>query len=58
MVSVERVRVRPAGDKVFGEILVHVSWTLPFEHVAAVKERTPPSSPVYPRVKQLEKSFE
>ena len=39
VVSVERVRVRPAGDKVFGEISVHVSRTLPFEHVAAVKER-------------------
>lgn len=39
VVSVERVRVRPAGDKVFGEILVHVSRTLPLEHVAAVKER-------------------
>jgi divalent metal cation (Fe/Co/Zn/Cd) transporter len=39
IVSVERVRVRPAGDTVFGELVVHVSRTLPLEHVAAVKER-------------------
>jgi cation diffusion facilitator family transporter len=39
VVSVERVRVRPAGDTVFGEILAHVSRTLPLEHVAAVKDR-------------------
>jgi cation diffusion facilitator family transporter len=39
VVSVEQVRVRPGGDKVFGEVRVRVARTLPLEHVAAVKER-------------------
>jgi cation diffusion facilitator family transporter len=39
VVSVERVRVRPAGGQVFGEIVVRVSRTLPLEHVAAIKAR-------------------
>ena len=39
VVSVERVRVRPAGAHVFGEVLVRVSRTLPLERVAAIKEK-------------------
>jgi cation diffusion facilitator family transporter len=39
VVSVERVRVRPAGGQVFGEVLVRVSRTLPLESVATIKNR-------------------
>lgn len=39
VVSIEQVRVRPGGDKVFGEVLVRVARTLPLEHVAAVRQR-------------------
>jgi cation diffusion facilitator family transporter len=39
VVSVERVRVRPAGGQVFGEVLVRVSRTLPLENVATIKNR-------------------
>jgi cation diffusion facilitator family transporter len=39
VVSVERVRVRPAGGRAIGEVLVHVSRTLPLERVAAIKQR-------------------
>lgn len=38
IVSVKRVRLRPAGGKVMGEILVTVSRTLPLERVADIKE--------------------
>lgn len=38
IVSVERVRLRPAGGRVMGEILVAVSRTLPLERVAAIKQ--------------------
>jgi divalent metal cation (Fe/Co/Zn/Cd) transporter len=39
VVSVERVRVRPGGGQVFGEVKVRVARTLPLERVAALKER-------------------
>jgi cation diffusion facilitator family transporter len=39
VVLVERVRVRPAGGQVFGELLVRVSRTLPLENVAAIKRK-------------------
>lgn len=39
IVSVERVRVRPAGGQVFGEVLVRVPRTWPLERVAATKTR-------------------
>jgi cation diffusion facilitator family transporter len=39
VVSVERVRVRPAGGQVFGEILVRVARTLPLEKVAEIKDQ-------------------
>jgi cation diffusion facilitator family transporter len=39
VVSVERVRVRPAGGHVFGEVEVRVSRTLPLESVTAIKNR-------------------
>jgi cation diffusion facilitator family transporter len=39
VVSVERVRVRPAGGTVFGEVLVHVPRTLPLERVKTIKAR-------------------
>lgn len=39
IVAVDRVRVRPAGGQVWGEVLVRVSRTLPLEDVAAIKER-------------------
>ena len=39
VVSVKRVRVRPAGGRAIGEILVDVSRTLPLERVAAIKQR-------------------
>jgi cation diffusion facilitator family transporter len=38
VVSVERVRVRPAGGRILGEVFVNVSRTLPLERVAAIKE--------------------
>jgi cation diffusion facilitator family transporter len=37
VVLVERVRVRSSGGQVFGEVLVHVSRSLPMESVAAIK---------------------
>jgi cation diffusion facilitator family transporter len=37
VVSVERVRVRPAGGHILGEVLVKVSRTLPLERVAEIK---------------------
>ena len=39
VVAVERVRVRPAGDKMFVEVNVAVSRTLPLDRVAAIKEQ-------------------
>ncbi|MEA2939427.1 MAG: hypothetical protein QOC56_2931 [Alphaproteobacteria bacterium] len=39
VVSVERVRVRPAGDTLFVDLNVAVSRTLPLDRVAAIKER-------------------
>jgi cation diffusion facilitator family transporter len=37
--SVRRVRMRPAGGRAIGEVLVDVSRTLPLERVAAIKQR-------------------
>ena len=39
VVAVERVRVRPAGDTLFVDLIVAVSRTLPLDRVAAIKER-------------------
>ncbi|HEY7386587.1 MAG TPA: cation-efflux pump [Beijerinckiaceae bacterium] len=39
VVSVERVRVRPAGGHLFGEVLVRVSRTLPLERVAEIRDK-------------------
>jgi cation diffusion facilitator family transporter len=39
VVAVDRVRARPAGDKLFVEITAAVSRTLPFDRVAALKEQ-------------------
>ena len=39
VVGVERVRVRPAGDVLFVDLVVTVSRTLPLDRVAALKER-------------------
>ncbi|HEY0566835.1 MAG TPA: cation-efflux pump [Xanthobacteraceae bacterium] len=39
VVAVERVRVRPAGDKLFVEITAAVSRTLPLERVVGLKEQ-------------------
>jgi divalent metal cation (Fe/Co/Zn/Cd) transporter len=39
VVSVARVRVRPAGGRVFGELLVRVPRALPLENVAAIKRK-------------------
>ena len=39
VVGIERVRVRPVGDKLFVELGVAVSRTLPLEQVEAVKSR-------------------
>jgi len=39
IVAVERVRARPAGAVLFVELGVGVSRTLPFDRVAAIKER-------------------
>jgi cation diffusion facilitator family transporter len=38
VVAVERVRARPVGDKLFVEIVVAVSRTLPLDRVTALKE--------------------
>jgi cation diffusion facilitator family transporter len=37
VVAIERVRVRPAGDKLFTEVTAAVSRTLPLDRVAALK---------------------
>jgi cation diffusion facilitator family transporter len=39
VVSVDSVRVRPVGDKLFVEVVVAVSRTLPLDRVKALKER-------------------
>jgi cation diffusion facilitator family transporter len=39
VVSVERVRVRPAGDVLFVDLVVAVSRTLPLDRVTAIRER-------------------
>jgi divalent metal cation (Fe/Co/Zn/Cd) transporter len=39
VVSVERVRVRPAGDTLFVDLVVTVSRTLPLDGVTAIKDR-------------------
>jgi cation diffusion facilitator family transporter len=39
VVAVERVRVRPAGDVLFVDLVVAVSRTLPLDRVAAIRER-------------------
>jgi cation diffusion facilitator family transporter len=39
VVAVERVRVRPAGDTLFVDIVVTVSRTLPLDRVAAIKQQ-------------------
>jgi cation diffusion facilitator family transporter len=39
VVGIERVRVRPVGNKLFVEIVVSVSRTLPLDQVEAVKAR-------------------
>jgi divalent metal cation (Fe/Co/Zn/Cd) transporter len=39
VVAVDGVRVRPAGDKLFVEVAVAVSRTLPLDRVKALKER-------------------
>jgi cation diffusion facilitator family transporter len=39
VVAVKRVRVRPAGGRAIGEVLVDVSRTLPLDRVAAIKQR-------------------
>ncbi|MDJ1159005.1 cation diffusion facilitator family transporter [Chelatococcus sp. SYSU_G07232] len=39
VVGVDRVRVRPVGARVLGEINLKVSRTLPLDRVAAIKER-------------------
>jgi cation diffusion facilitator family transporter len=39
VVSVERVRVRPAGDTLFVDLVVAVSRTLPLDRVTAIKDR-------------------
>lgn len=38
VVAVERVRVRPAGGRMLGEVHVRVSRTLPLERVSAIKQ--------------------
>ncbi len=37
VVSVDRVRARPAGGRVIGEVSLHVSRTLPLDRVAGIK---------------------
>jgi cation diffusion facilitator family transporter len=39
VVAVERVRVRPAGDILFVDLLLAVSRTLPLDRVTAIKQR-------------------
>jgi cation diffusion facilitator family transporter len=39
VVAVERVRVRPAGDTLFVDLLVAVSRTLPLDRVSAIKQQ-------------------
>jgi cation diffusion facilitator family transporter len=39
VVSTERVRVRPAGGRLLGEVGVEVPRTLPIERVAAIRDR-------------------
>ncbi len=39
VVAIEQIRVRPVGDKLFVEIVVAVSRTLPLDRVEALKER-------------------
>ena len=39
VVAVDNVRVRPVGDKLFVEVVVAVSRTLPLDRVKALKER-------------------
>jgi cation diffusion facilitator family transporter len=39
VVAIERVRARPAGDKLFVEVTAAVSRTLPFDRVAVLKEQ-------------------
>jgi cation diffusion facilitator family transporter len=39
VVGVDRVRVRPAGGHLFGEVLVRVSRTLPLERVAEIRDK-------------------
>jgi cation diffusion facilitator family transporter len=39
IVALERVRVRPAGDVLFVDLVVAVSRTLPLDRVAAIKEQ-------------------
>jgi cation diffusion facilitator family transporter len=39
VVAVERVRVRPVGGTIFGEVLVRVSRTLPLERVSEIKDK-------------------
>jgi cation diffusion facilitator family transporter len=39
VVAVDRVRVRPAGGSLFGEVLVRVSRTLPLERVAEIRNK-------------------
>jgi cation diffusion facilitator family transporter len=39
IVALERVRVRPAGDVLFVDLVVAVSRTLPLDRVAAIRER-------------------
>jgi cation diffusion facilitator family transporter len=39
VVSVDSLRVRPAGDKLFVELIVGVSRTLPLDRLEALKER-------------------
>ena len=39
VVAVDSVRVRPVGDKLFVEVMVAVSRTLPLDRVKALKER-------------------
>jgi cation diffusion facilitator family transporter len=38
VVAVDRIRVRPAGGKVYGEIGIRVSRTLPLDRVVAIKQ--------------------
>ena len=39
VVSVDQVRVRPAGGQIFGEVLIRVPRTLPLEKVTEIKRR-------------------